>query len=290
MPKGRTHADFLPARLGTLIAELGPHNNRWRDGSPCEKVLALWQMGDVLLRYVENPSDRILWEIQQRSYITRTILRYALIVRRTWRDSHDLERLVAGLRSFTVFREALPFLKGDRYGIDAEHLTKVTSLLHSPDTRTAVRSLKDLKRVRIGRQHKKGVSLAAAREGATLFARELSELERRVSDGSMGVSPAADSYLASMSQTAMALATGEDTQRISSVDPEAVAPLLSKAADALCAAAKGTRSQRAAFRKLVGADRLMEASDLLNSLRFPATLTEWRRRHAKPFKQAVLKT
>ena len=141
--------------LGSLIEQLGPLNNRWREGKPAEKVLTLWDMGEVILRGIPDAADPLLWEIQQRSYMTRNVLRYALIVRRAWRHRGALEKLVSNLHNFTVFREALPFLKGDREGIDEATYWKVVSLLGVPNTSEALRYIKGLKAQKIGRQHRR---------------------------------------------------------------------------------------------------------------------------------------
>src|SRR2546423_15688658 len=129
-PVSRTPApNFNNVDFGALIEQLGPLNNRWRRSPPSEKVLTLWAMGEVLLMAHPNPSDSLLWEIQKRSYIPRVVLRYALIVRRSWPNRQDLEALVTDLRSYTVFREALPFLKGKREGIDDATYLRVLGLL-----------------------------------------------------------------------------------------------------------------------------------------------------------------
>src|SRR5262249_54810360 len=117
---------------------LGPLNNRWSAGEPSEKVLTLWKMGDTLLKSVPEPSDSLLWEIQKRSYITRNLLRYALIIRRSWEYQNNLQRLGQGVRHYAVFREALPFLKSKREGIDEVTYNKVVKLLHDTDTRKAI--------------------------------------------------------------------------------------------------------------------------------------------------------
>jgi len=53
---------------------------------------------------------------------------------------------------------------------------------------------------------------------------------------------------------------------------------LSSVADPLRLTVQNGRSSLSAFRKAVGAQRLMQAADLLNSLRSAETLAEWRRR------------
>jgi hypothetical protein len=265
------------ADLGSLIEQLGPLNNRWRDGSQAEKVLTLWDMGEVLLKSAPYPLDALLWEIQGSSYLTRNLLRYALIVRRGWEDRKQLEQLTRGLRSFTLFREALPFLKGDREEIDEDTHTKVVAQLSNPDTRAAAQYLKKLKAQKIGRQHKKGAGVSAIQDQAVRFERALAELENEaVQTASANASLSADALIA-LSQITMAIATGDEIKEL----PAAVTKApdhLSALVEPLTTAARGGRAGVAAFRKAVGAERLMLAADLLNSLRSAESLAEWRRR------------
>jgi len=267
------------AGLGTLIEQLGPLNNRWRHGNPAEKVLTLWDMGDVILKLVPNPSDPLLWEIQEKSYITRSVLRYALIVRRGWKHRNILDDLVRGLRNYTVFREALPFLKGNREGIDDNTHSKVVSLLSSPNTREAIGYLKKLKAQKIGRQHKKGASVTGIREEVVNFMQALAQLESEVAHGLMKELPASPDTLVALSQIAMALATEEVIKNLPAAVKEAK-ERLPRLAGPLIVAAQGGRTSAAAFRKIVGAERLMQAADMLNSMRTEEALAEWRRRHA----------
>jgi hypothetical protein len=264
--------------LGPLIERLGPLNNRWREGTPSKKVLTLWDMGDVILASVAHPSDALLWEVQARSYITRNLLRYALITRRTWGHRKDLEEMVSGLRSFTVFREALPFLKENREGIDEQTYHKVALFLRDPNTQKAIRYLKELKARKIGRRHRKGVSVAAIRDEAVNFERAFARLETEIADDSTGrLSVPADTLIA-LSQTAMAVATGEVSKDLLSVAMTAKT-YLPTLAEPLTAAVQGGRASMAAFRKIIGAECLMQAADLLNSMRTEEALAEWRSRH-----------
>lgn len=277
MKKQSDQASPQSVNLGSLIEQLGPLNNRWRDGSQAEKVLTLWDMGEVLLTSAPNPSDALLWEIQNRSYLTRNLLRYALIVRRSWEDRNRLEKLTRGLRNFTVFREALPFLKGDREGINDDTFVQVVTHLSNPDTRAAVQYLKNLKAQKIGRQHKKGVGVTAIQDQAVHFDRALSELENEAVQGSSTKATSSADALIALSQVTMAIATGDEIKEL----PTAIANApdrLSSLAEPLIIAARGGRASLAAFRKAVGAERLMQAADLLNSMRDEGTLAEWRRR------------
>jgi hypothetical protein len=280
MSERRTPQAFERGKIGPLIEQLGPLNNHWRDAIPGEKVLTLWDMGEVLICSYPKASDSLLWEIQKRSYITRNVLRYALILRRSWTDRSELEKLTQGLKSYTVFREALPFLKGDRQGISEATYHKVVSLLHNADTQSAARYLKNLAARNIGRQHKKGASLTAVRAHAIAFDQALTEIETAIlADLKASVTLTSVETLISVSRASLAIATNDVVEDLTSV------VLISKGnmhtlASTLATVSQGGRESINAFRKIIGAERLMLAADLLSSMRAEKTLEQWRHRHS----------
>jgi hypothetical protein len=235
-------------------------------------------MGDVLLMALPKPSDSHLWEIQRRSYITRVVLRYALIVRRSWPNRSDLAELVAGLRSYTVFREALPFLKGKREGIDSSTYTRILGLLRSSNTRSAIQQIKTLKSQTIGRRHKKGASAEAVRAPAVKFSQTLRSLEEELGSGARISFSDAPEVLSNLSSLAVAVATGDQPGSFRALTLGD--PALSELAEPLLTAVRSGPAATAAFRKIVGASRLMDAADLLNSSRNERDLDQWKKRHA----------
>lgn len=268
-------------RLGPLIEQLGPLNNHWRTAKPAERVLALWDMGDLILSSIPNPSDPLLWEIQKKSYITRNLLRYALIVRRGWNQRKTVESLVNGLDNYTVFREALPFLKGDREGIDDATYRKVVSVLRATDTADSIRYLRGLKAKKIGRKHRKGNTIETIRSHAVNLKAAFARLEAQATQVFEQMPSAPSGVLVALSQAAVAIATGETIKTLP--------PGLTNAkgyfpdiAEPLIAGMQSGREGMAALRRLVGADRLMEAADLINSMRSRKTLEEWRSRRTNP--------
>lgn len=265
------------SRIGALIERLGPLNNLWRESAPPEKVLTLWRMGDVLTKEVAKPSDALLWQIQDRSYITRNLLRYALIIHRAWPQQSELEMLTGRLKNYTVFREALPFLKGRREGIDDVTYKEVVVLLSSENTQEALRYLKQLKARQIGRQHRKGAGVTSVRAAATSFVQALGQLEQAARNELRAGSVASEETLIALSRQAMSFATGEPVEKQSG-EISVVGPLHA-VAKALNEATRGGRASSASFRRAVGAERLMQAADLLNSLRDEPSLNEWRRRY-----------
>jgi hypothetical protein len=193
-----------------------------------------------------------------------------------------LEKLTYGLRSYTVFREALPFLKGDREGVDEATYRQVVSLLNSPDTRAAMAYLKKLTAVKIRRRHHRGISAAGIQEHASNFLQALSYLEAAASanDGAEPVDA-----LVPLSQIAVAIATEEPITGwplTSAATPER----LSSIVEPMRQAVQSGRSPLSAFRNALGAERLMQAADLLNSLRSTELLAEWQTRSVIKFQPA----
>jgi hypothetical protein len=268
---------FSATQLGTLIEQLAPLNNRWREGNQAEKVLTLWAIGDVLLNAIDNPGDDLLWEIQGRSYITRDLLRRSLIVRRGWEQQRSLAELVQGLSSFTVFREALPFLKGDREGIDAKTYLRVVALLKERDTKAAIAELKKLKQKHIGRQHHKGAGKLETKEIAQTFLLAMQQIENKIRT-SVTTPWAKTDGIVTLSQLAMAIASDEVFQ-VPAIPTMPEMDSLQTIAGILGSVMRGGRANISAFRQQVGAARLMHAADLFNSLQSEQALAEWQRRN-----------
>src|SRR5262249_49388663 len=141
------------------------------------------------------------------------------------------------------------------------------------DTETGT-DLKKLKAEKIGRRHHRGISASGIQESASNFLQALSHLEAAASADD--IAEPADA-LVPLSQIAVAIATEEPINGwplASTALPER----LSSVAEPLRQAVQSGRSALSAFRKAVGAERLMQAADLLNSLRSAESLAEWQRR------------
>jgi hypothetical protein len=156
MAKAKSKDRQTEVPLSELVERLGPINTQCRAAEGVEKVELLWHLGDALLKIAPGANDHLLRAIHEHSYITRDILRYGLIIRRGWNSRADLRKQFPTLSRYSLFREALPFLKGDRCGIDDKLFASMVEHLNNAGTTTAKEFLKKLKEERIGRQHKKG--------------------------------------------------------------------------------------------------------------------------------------
>src|SRR5205823_6575656 len=146
------------------------------------------------------------------------------------------------------------------------------ALLRSTDTRKAVRFIKELKAEKIGRQHKKGSGATAVRDLAVSFSEALKLLEAHAVSDLKITGGMSDAVLVDLSRTAMCIASGEEVGKLPPLmtDDET----LRAVAGSLEAVTHSGRAAASAFRKVVGAEALMQAADLLNSMRSEGTLAE----------------
>lgn len=267
--------------LGPLIDRLGPINNACRGAEGIDKIELFWDLGEILLQYDADAADALLRTIAERSYITRDLLRYGLIVRRGWADRADLRRTFPTLMQFSLFREALPFLKGDRCGISDQQHGEIVAMLNGSDSKDAKEFFLALKKKKIGRQHKKGQAVEKMFDTANAVResiRQLFELggagkdKVRALRDAVGVEP-----LLRVAQLCMALAE-DGTVPQTLPEPAGWPDALTSLVTNLRAVSQANREDRAGFRKALGAVRLMEAADLINALRTDEQLAQWESR------------
>ena len=280
MAKSKTESEQPATQIGELIHRLGPINNKCRHADGIDKVELLWDLGDALLDLTPDANDQLLREIHERSYITRDIMRYGLIIRRGWQDRDDLRSQFPRLSRYSLFREALPFLKGDRCGIDDKMHRRVVEHLNAADTRKTKSYLKQLKQENIGRKHKKGKAADRMSEPAGILRSAIRQLidlaEANPSQLASLAESVGDDTIMRLSQVCVAVADDATIPKIPSVDV-AHEPIAS-VRTALATAASASRDNQNGFRKAVGAIMLMELADLLNAIRSDERLQQWHKR------------
>ncbi|MFZ5923953.1 MAG: hypothetical protein ACOYW4_01775 [Bacillota bacterium] len=266
--------------IGELIEAIGPLNNRFRETDGIERIEVLWDIGEVLQRAGDGPLDRLLWAIQQRSFITRDLLRYASIVRRNWEGKEQLRRELGGVKSYALFRAALPFLKGDRNGIDDATHREILCLIAGTDTHRAHKHLRALKEKHIGRKHHKGISREKVANEVASFLSSVATLESDLRRAPLEIGKQIrgefKESLGLMAKVLYALATGGFIPGDASdslgrtVRHPLVAPVV--------AAAIASRDEKSAFVKAVTPNLLMELADLFLALRTEESFNQWQKR------------
>jgi hypothetical protein len=269
------------SHLGPLIDRLGPINNAARAADGVGKVELLWDLGEAILAAYPQADDSILWAISARSYITRDLLRYALIVRRAWTDRAAFRETFPRLTQYALFREALPFLKGERCGIDDDTYQDIVARLNGKGRPGEVKEfLLSLKSKKVGRKHRKGQAKArmtpvaepiragvqAAFTAAVAGGEAVATIRLQLGDG----------WLLRLAQWFMAAA--DDTTFEPTPDGSGLPEPFSPLAAALAQVGVASREDRAGFRKAVGVPLLMDGADLFNALRSDEQLKQWRLR------------
>lgn len=266
---------------GIMIQQLGPVNNRFRDAEGVAKIVALWNMGDIIYKAVGTDCslDPVLWEINKRSFITRDVLRYSAIVRKEWHSEEEVLSLFSGVKRYSLFREALPFLKGTRQGVDKKTYEEVLFMITLDNLSEGKEQLRWLKERHIGKTNKKGASKAkVAPRLKTIQEFVMSTIKAVTADTTLLTSlreELGDERLVQISQICYGLAAERPVPVMNPITDEKNSKDF---LDALIGVASGNREEKSAFKKLVGAVTLMEWADFFNSARSDEEFDEWKTR------------
>jgi len=100
--------------LNLLIDAITKSNNVYRDSnqSPINRVLALWDLGDVLLKHEVNKPHSYGWKIQDKTngLIKRMTIARAYRIRQIWPKRDNIKKTFGGIKGTSIFIESLPIL------------------------------------------------------------------------------------------------------------------------------------------------------------------------------------
>lgn len=166
-----------------LIEDLAPLNNGYRmavrNREPAYVAIGyLWDIGDVLVRYGIEKVHPVARKIQERSYITASLLSYAYRVRRYFGDRRTIKRRFGGVPNFSVFREAFPLLENPRYNLSRREKSELVRLLNSgAEVEEITTRLTELKRAKRPRRDTRTRPLEELQPFVSLFRESLREME-----------------------------------------------------------------------------------------------------------------
>jgi len=125
--------------LVRVIDKLAPLNNKFRTvKDPMEKIETLWDIGkiiDVYLSQYDLKLHELLYQIYdphstiKRSYITRDLGSYSYRVFKYFKSKDEIRRRLAGLESYTLFREAIPLLFNEKYNLNNKDKDKIIKII-----------------------------------------------------------------------------------------------------------------------------------------------------------------
>jgi len=100
--------------LNLLIDDITKSNNVYRDTkeSPINKILALWDLGNILFEHKVDKPHSYGWKIQDQTIgvIKRMTIARAYRIRRIWLERDYIKRTFGGIKGTSILIESLPIL------------------------------------------------------------------------------------------------------------------------------------------------------------------------------------
>lgn len=104
----------MKLNIRKIVNEISDLNNRYRGGSitPGEKLLVMWEIGDVLLKNGAKQPHSLGWAVQDetKGVIKRPTIFRSYKVRQIWANKSDLERDLKNIKGSNYFIEILPLI------------------------------------------------------------------------------------------------------------------------------------------------------------------------------------
>lgn len=157
--------------INALIQQITPLYNEYRSNksnlSGTEALEIMWEIGNFLKKYIEQNNiapHNLFWSIygnaegtkniEQKSYITREFQNRCHRIRRIFDAKEQIKQDFPHLKSFTTFREAMPFLDDGKYKLKGKERDQLLVLLNSnQQPQKILEKIKVLQKNKIGRKN-----------------------------------------------------------------------------------------------------------------------------------------
>ena len=158
-----------------IISEITPFYVKYKDikeKDPIQSIVLMWQIGEILNRYIISTGlkphtlfrdlygkSETSTNTQQKSYIAREFQGRCYRVYHIFKNIEEIQSNLKGLKSVTVFREAMPFFDNEKYKMDRQSLY---ALLTDPrkNNNTVFNEIKQLQTTLIGKKNPRTQKLA----------------------------------------------------------------------------------------------------------------------------------
>ena len=271
--------------LGTVIEQIAPHNNVYRDrtASIRDKLAAMWQIGDILMKTAVTKPHSLGWAIQRETggLIKRPTVFRSYKFRVLWPNKLEFLERFGDIRGLSSLVEMLPLLDpGQRvkHRVPANIVDDLRSKMRVlPPARFKAELDAVKKRYSdgtLGKTYDRNRGLATIRSVAESFQRVYARLQRSVArnDGALlGTlrTQIPENELRDFSTMCLALTTREN-QNLCPNPPRngslATFTAFRRAYDGAAALLRDSPdARRAKFRRLFGPEALADLADLCNS-------------------------
>ena len=126
----KTSSEKNLSSLVGLIDTLAPLNNKFRTAKDSiEKIETLWELGRMIDGYLSRHNlklHEVLYQIYdphstiKKSYITRDVGSYSYRIFKYFKNKEDIGKRLAGLKSYSLFMEAVPLIFNEKYNLSEE--------------------------------------------------------------------------------------------------------------------------------------------------------------------------
>jgi len=154
--------------INSLIQAMTPLYNQYKQQnrtiSGIEALKIMWNIGDILKKFIKKNDvapHALFWKvygksegvknIAQKSYITREFQNRCYRIRNIFSSKTQIKRELPNLKSFTSFREAMPFFDNEKYKLQGKEKEKLLKLLNSgKDHKSMMKEINKLQKEKIG--------------------------------------------------------------------------------------------------------------------------------------------
>ncbi|MBU0722743.1 hypothetical protein KKH46_00795, partial [Patescibacteria group bacterium] len=152
----------------SLIQKITPLYNQYkqqsRTVSGTDALKIMWDIGDILKNFIEENDiapHALFWRVYgksegtknivQKSWITREFQNRCHRIRNIFSSKTQIKKELPNLKSFTSFREAMPFFDNKKYKLQGKEKEKLLKLLNSRnDHKFVMKEINKLQKERIG--------------------------------------------------------------------------------------------------------------------------------------------
>src|SRR3989337_2471778 len=154
--------------VNVLIQQIAPLYNKYRESknniSGADALEIMWDIGDILKKYIDQNNiapHALFWSvygnaegrknIEKKSYITREFQNRCHRIRRIFGVKEQIKKDFPHLKSFTTFREAMPFFDDGKYKLEGTEREDLLALLNSSQQpKKILEKIKALQKEKIG--------------------------------------------------------------------------------------------------------------------------------------------
>ena len=154
--------------ISEIITKVTPLYNFYRENKKIlkayESIELMWDIGEILNQYLVKSklSPHNLWrkiygrsegkvDNTKKSYITREFLGRSYRIFKMFKEKNQISKDFKNLKSFTCFREAMPFFDNPKYIFNNQDKKKLLELLNSHLSSTVILdTIRQLQNTRIG--------------------------------------------------------------------------------------------------------------------------------------------